>query len=172
MEIEAVQKVCMSGLEFKDGKLLLNPQDFPANREKGVINQIHTEQSHSESEAEHHLNNVSSINESLSLNESPKKILNKSGSVELDEYGKALVTEMMENSESVSLWLVAQIELYSNLCKGRNFKWTQNVSQIFSREFLLTAIWDQNYYQLKSPLYNLLTSMYIDQEPLNLTSYP
>lgn len=46
------------------------------------------------------------------------------------------------------------------------------MEEILSPEFLFDAIWDNNYLQLRTPLYNLLISMYIDQDPLHKIQYP
>lgn len=100
----------MSGLDFRDGKLIINTDDFPANHTKGVINQIHTENSHNESDVENQLNQVSSINDSLSGQENSSPFRRKSdhsGTVESDHTGLMSVKDVIAKRESVSMWLVA-----------------------------------------------------------------
>ena len=96
----------------------------------------------------------------------------KYGDGQLAEDQYVPVQSILLTHEKAVEWLVVQFELYSSLCKGRNLVWKLFMEEILTPEFLFDAVWDNSYMQLRTPLYNLLISMYIDQDPLYDIKYP
>lgn len=69
-------------------------------------------------------------------------------------------------------WLISQFNLYGNLCKGRNVIWKLFLQDVLTTQFLFSAVWDTSFQDLRTPFFNLLISLYIDQYPLEVIDYP
>ena len=82
------------------------------------------------------------------------------------------VKEIIKTQDRVRNQLMVQFELFSSLCKGRNNLWKQFLVPILSPEFIFKAVWDKDYLQLRTPMFNLTLSLYIDKDPLANVEYP
>ena len=88
-----------------------------------------------------------------------------------EEFEDLEVILLEKNKKKIS-WIKMLLDLYSNLCKGKNIIWTQELEKKIHPEFLLKAIKDKNYQEVKTECFNLLMHLYIDQDPLTVVNYP
>lgn len=91
--------------------------------------------------------------------------------VEVEEYVDVREYLMTCDHDQVK-WLITQFNLYGSLCRGRNVIWKLFLQDVLTTQFLFNSVWDTSFQGLRTPFFNLLVSLYINQYPLEVVDYP
>ncbi|EGR32970.1 MIR domain protein [Ichthyophthirius multifiliis] len=71
------------------------------------------------------------------------------------------------------IYLVEQIKLYSDLSLSRNYLWNDKLEQQFPLEYLISQVFNNRLHdEIRSAFCQLVSTVYVDHEPLNLLILP